>query len=253
MVNVAKILADYLKTRKLITDLIGTQHTTTVLCGAGGASNVNYDGAYFLISDGLDTYYIWTDVEDGSDDPGGEGGPLEGLGYTGIEVDILTTTAVGDIALAIETAVELATSIVVTVDSATCTFIVSTRGYSIPSEDEGDSVPFTVTNVHYGGAQVYWPKAPAQIASLHLIVTLIDGNRYHNLDYAAPSLQVSAFGKKEEEVEQLKEAVIAELRDGRHLINGVFVVSVYMDDRMFEDKPWWNAPITVDLRLQESN
>jgi len=86
--------------------------------------------------------------------------------------------------------------------------------------------------------KVYWLKAPAQITSLHLVVTLIDGNRYHNLDYAAPSLQVSAFGKKEEEVEQLKEAVIAELRDGRHLINGVFVVSVYMDDRMFEDKPW---------------
>jgi len=129
-----------------------SQHQSTVLCGAGGASNVNYDGAYFLVSDGETTYYVWTDVAAGSDDPGDEGGPLEGLGYTGIEVDILTTTTVGDIALAIETAVELATDIDVTVDTATCTFVASTRGYSIPSEDEGDAVPFTVTNTLYGGA-----------------------------------------------------------------------------------------------------
>lgn len=101
--------------------------------------------------------------------------------------------------------------------------------------------------------QVYWPKAPRQIVSMHLVITLIDGNRYHNLNYAAPSLQISAFGKNEEAVEELKEAVIAELRDGRQLINGVFVVSVYTDDRMFEDEPWWNAPITVALRLQENS
>jgi len=253
MVNVAKMLVDYLKTRESITDLIGTQHTTTVLCGAGGVDNVNYEGAYFLISDGLDTYYVWTDVADGSDDPGAEGGALEGLGYTGIEVDIAVDTIVGNIALAIETAVEAATDIEVTVDIANCTLVASTRGYSIPSEDEGDAVPFTVTNVHYGGAQVYWPQAPAQIVSLHLVVTLIDGNRYHNLNYAAPALQISAFGKNAAKVEQLKEAVITELRDGRHLIDGVFVVSVYGSDRMSEDGEWWHSPIEVDLRLQEAS
>lgn len=103
------------------------------------------------------------------------------------------------------------------------------------------------------GTQIYWPKAPAQITSLHLVVTLIDGNRYHNLNYAAPALQVSVFGKSEEEVEELREAVIAELKDGRHVIDGAFIVSVYSSDRMFEDEPWWHAPIEIDLRLQEAS
>lgn len=142
-----------------------SQHQTTVVCGAGGASNVNYDGAYFLIAEGETVYYVWTDVDDGSSDPGGVGGPLAGLGYTGIEVDIAAATAVGDIALAIETAVEAATTIEVTVVAATCTLLALTKGYSIPSEDEGDAVPFTVTNARYSGVvqadvgEIFWAIA----------------------------------------------------------------------------------------------
>lgn len=129
-----------------------SQHQSTVVCGAAGALNVNYDGAYFLVSDGETTYYVWTDIAGGSTDPGAEGEVLDGLGYTGIEVDIANDDTPAEIAALIETAVEAATDIDVTTDDVTMTLVASTRGYSIPSEDEGDAVPFTVTNTLYGGA-----------------------------------------------------------------------------------------------------
>lgn len=118
-------------------------NAATALCGAGGDSNANYDGAYFLLSNGITTYYVWTDVASGSTDPGDTGEALEGLGYTGAEVDIATDTAVNDIAVAVEAVVEGLTGVSSSASTATVT-IGATTGYSI-SVTAGSNV-FTVTN-----------------------------------------------------------------------------------------------------------
>jgi len=116
----------------------------TVLCGAGGVDNVNYDGAYFLLSNGVTTFYVWTDVGAGSTDPGAAGQPLNGLGYTGAEVDIATGTSTDDIATAIEAVVEALTGINSTVLASTVSITAATTAYSIAGL--GVSAVFTVTN-----------------------------------------------------------------------------------------------------------
>lgn len=115
----------------------------TVLCGAGGDSNANYNGAYFLLSNGVTTFYVWTDVADGSTDPGDTGEALEGLGYTGAEVNIATDTAVNDIAIAVEAVVEALAGVSSTVSTATVS-IAATAGYQVCGTQA--TAVFTVSN-----------------------------------------------------------------------------------------------------------
>lgn len=103
------------------------------------------------------------------------------------------------------------------------------------------------------GERIYWASSPAQVAHKHLRVSLIDGGRRHNLDYCSPSLQVSVFAKDPAEVEELKEAVLGELKNARFTVSGTYMVSAYQADQMFYDPPWWHAAITIELKYQEGD
>lgn len=98
---------------------------------------------------------------------------------------------------------------------------------------------------------VYWAETPATISVANIRVSLINGNRLHNLPYAHPDVQVSAFAKNKADVEELKEAIIDEMRDGRLVMGTTCVTSVYQDDRTFKENSWWHSPITFGLRFQE--
>lgn len=103
------------------------------------------------------------------------------------------------------------------------------------------------------GPRIYWADAPGSPEQKPLVrVSLIEGGRLHNVPYAAPQIQVSAFARTKENAEALKEAIIGELRNRGGLMGSVFVVSVYQDDRLFLDNNWWHAPVTVGLRLKEA-
>ena len=100
--------------------------------------------------------------------------------------------------------------------------------------------------------RIYWGEEPPAAAPKPTVrVTLINGNRLHNLDYAFPDVQVSVFDKTKEGAEALKEVLIAELRDARVVMGSTGVTAVYQDDRTFRQTDWWHAPITFGLRLQE--
>ncbi len=102
------------------------------------------------------------------------------------------------------------------------------------------------------GDRIYWGEAPIVVTPRPTVrVTLINGNRLYNLDYASPQVQVSAFAKTKEDVETLKEAIIDELGNRAGLMGSTWVVSVYQDDRTFQDSTWWHSPITFGLRLRE--
>jgi hypothetical protein len=102
------------------------------------------------------------------------------------------------------------------------------------------------------GKRIYWDETPPPSSERPTIrVTLISGNRLHNLDYASPDVQVSAFAKNKEDVETLKEAIIDELRNRHGRMGSTWVTSVYQEDQTFRQDSWWHSPITFGLRLQE--
>jgi hypothetical protein len=105
------------------------------------------------------------------------------------------------------------------------------------------------------GTRIYWGLAPVTPEHKSLVrVTLINGGRLHNLAYAAPEVQVSAFARTKENVEALKEAIVDELRNRGGPMGSVFVVSVYQSDQTFppDANGWWHAPVTIGLRYKES-
>lgn len=102
------------------------------------------------------------------------------------------------------------------------------------------------------GDRIYWGDTPAAAQPRPTIfVTLINGNRVYNLDYASPEVQVSAFAKSKTEVESLKEAIIDELGNRAGLMGSTWVASVYQSDTTFQDSSWWHSPVTIGLRLRE--
>lgn len=102
------------------------------------------------------------------------------------------------------------------------------------------------------GERIYWDETPPAANPRPTIrVTLINGNRRHNVDYASPDVQVSAFAKDKVEVEALKEAIIDALGNRHGLMGTTWVTSAYQDDRTFRESSWWHSPITFGLRLQE--
>ncbi len=123
--------------------LVPANGPVTVLCGAGGAGNTNYDAAYFLLTNGITTWYVWTDINNGSTDPGDPGEALAGLGYTGAEVDITDVNTTDQIATAIEAVVEALTGINSTVLASTVSITSASAAYQVGGET--GSAVFTVT------------------------------------------------------------------------------------------------------------
>lgn len=100
---------------------------------------------------------------------------------------------------------------------------------------------------------IAWGETAKFTAATWIRVTEIYGNRIYNLDFAAPEVQVSVFTKDKDDLEDIKEAVISELRNVQATMSAVTVVSVLTDDRgPFQDNTYWHAPVSFGLRLQSS-
>ena len=98
-------------------------------------------GEYFLISSTVDDYYVWLDVDDGSDDPAV-------ANRTGIEVDIEDNDKADTVAAAVQAAVTAVTGMTATVSGATVTITNDSSG-EVSQPTAGDS-PFTVTEAIAG-------------------------------------------------------------------------------------------------------
>jgi hypothetical protein len=127
------------------------QHTTTVLCNAGGASNVNYADKYFTIYNGSTKYCVWFNVDSAGTDPT-VADPTLG---TAVEIAVATGDSVNTIAETIAHALDALGGANTTFDAdhstATVTVLAATRGASGTSV-AGDAV-VTVTNTVYGTAR----------------------------------------------------------------------------------------------------
>jgi hypothetical protein len=130
-----------------------SQHTTTILCGTGGASNVNYANKYFTIyggSTGATKYCVWCNVDSAGTDPT-IAAPTLG---TAIEIAVGTADSTSTIAETIAHALDAIGGANVTWDAdhstATVTAVNANRGANGVSV-AGDAV-FTVTNTVYGNA-----------------------------------------------------------------------------------------------------
>jgi hypothetical protein len=127
-----------------------SKHTTTILCGAGGSSNVNYANKYFTIYSGHTKYCVWCNVNSGGTDPT-IADPTLG---TALEIAVGTGDNTSTIAETIAHAMDALGGANVTWDAdhstATVTAVSAHRG------SEGVSVAgnavFTVTNTVYGNA-----------------------------------------------------------------------------------------------------
>jgi len=103
-----------------------------------------------------------------------------------------------------------------------------------------------------GATRIYAHTSPNAIKVTHIRVHEIDGNRLHNVDFAAPSVQVSVFSQDETELSDVREAVIENMRNRKGSMGSYFVVSVYQADQgPFPDNNWWHTPIQFGLRFME--
>jgi hypothetical protein len=128
-----------------------SQHTTTILCNAGGTSNVNYADKYFTIyggSAGTTKYCVWFNVDSAGTDPTIA---TPALG-TAIEIAVATGDSVNTIAETIAHTLDALGGANVTWDAdhstATVTAVNANRGYNGTSV-AGNAV-ITVTNTVYG-------------------------------------------------------------------------------------------------------
>jgi len=106
-------------------------------------------GEYFYISK-LDTdYYVWFDLDDGSDDPAVSG-------RTGVEIDVATDDTAATIATALQTALDLISGITATVSSETVTVAIDTAG-AVQDETLDVDTGFILNTTTYGQAAVTSP------------------------------------------------------------------------------------------------
>lgn len=62
----------------------------------------NLGGKHFLFYSEADSFYIWFNLDENNSDPGGPNGPLDGLGYTGVEIKIQTGEPADSIASSVQ-------------------------------------------------------------------------------------------------------------------------------------------------------
>lgn len=100
--------------------------------------------------------------------------------------------------------------------------------------------------------RIYAHELPPAIKLSHIRVTEIDGNRIHNIGFAAPFVQVSVFSKEKTELSDIREAVIEDMRNRNGTMGSRYVVSVYQADQgPFQENNWWHTPIQFGLRFME--
>jgi hypothetical protein len=124
-------------------DVPAIAEVISVTCVADVAGSLN--NKYFLLSTASTGYYVWLNV-------GGLGVDPAVVGRTGVEVAVAADATAAQVALAVQTAVDLLAGFVATVLSATITITLAAAGV-VPDATAGDS-GFTVTVTTQGAAAV---------------------------------------------------------------------------------------------------
>lgn len=124
-------------------DVPAIAEVTSVVCVADVAGSLN--SKYFLLNTTTTGYYVWLNV-------GGLGIDPAVVGRTGVEVAVATDATAAQVALAVQTAVDLLAGFVATVLSATITITNAVAGV-VSDATAGDS-GFAVTVTTQGAAAV---------------------------------------------------------------------------------------------------
>lgn len=120
----------------------------------------NLGGKYILFYSDDTSYYIWFDLDDGSTDPGAAGGPLDGMGYTGVEVDIQTGEPANSIATSVKDAVDSIadfSAVISSQDDRIVEITVQQSGLVFDATPENSNL--TISIKMQGGDIVGWPMA----------------------------------------------------------------------------------------------